>query len=145
MKGLTPARIVPVLAIAALILSAVAVGWLTYGYETTRVSISTVNWQVIANGTSVGYVCDGSCIGSPIATTVGALVTVQLNLYGTTYVSGLTVTSVKAASGFVLLFVDPHLPVVIAQDSYATLNVTMEVPTSAGGYAFMGTVVASYG
>jgi hypothetical protein len=145
MKSLTVGRLVATVAIIALVLSGIAVGWLVYGYETSRVVVNSANWQVFRNGTSEGFVCSGSCLKAPITTAVGALLTLQLGLYGTTSGPGLTVRSVNAPPGFVFVGITPSLPAAVSQGAYSTFNVTVEVPTTAGSYDFMGTVLAAYG
>ena len=108
-------------------------------------AITSVNWEILENGSSVGYACDGSCVAVPIHTTVGALLVVPLRLFGTTDPSGLTVRSVNPADGFSLIWVYPSVPALVAQSTYGTFNVTLQAPTAAGSYGFVGTIVASYG
>lgn len=144
MNPVSISKPIAVVAIGALVLSTVAVGWLVLEYERTQVSIDSVNWQVIENGSSVGYVCDGSCVGVPIHTTAGAVVVVPLRLFGTTYPSGLDVHAVSSALDFALVGVYPTIPYNIPQGEYATFNVTVQVPASPGSYDFVGTVSASY-
>jgi hypothetical protein len=139
MKGLAARQVIAAIAIAALLLSGLAIGWLVYNYETTHVTIDSTNWA-IRNGTIVGYLCENSCTTTSISTTTGALLTLQVSIYGT----GQTVSAISAEPNFSLVSVFSSTPPTISSPGSVTFNVTVEVPTSAGTYNFVGTIWESF-